>query len=103
MQVANSVIVEPLDGCTKRFPQILVMHIVKDSCRGNSHANTFPVPYLQNLFRYFGEKPNTVRSGTPIKIPPLIGSSVKKPIDQIAICRVNLDPVESSFLCVMCS
>src|ERR1700741_3908641 len=100
MQVANSVIVESLDGRTKRFAQVLVMHVVKGSGRGYSHANTFLVPYFQNLFCYLSEKPNTVRSGTSIKIPSLIRSSVKKLVDQITICCVNLDPVEPSFHCV---
>src|SRR5262245_4040608 len=101
MQVAHSVIVEQLDGRAKRFGQVLVMHVVKGSCRGNSHTNTFLAPYSQDLSRYFSKKTNTVRSGTPIKIPSSIRSGVEKLIDQIAIRCVNLDPIESSFLCVM--
>src|SRR5215470_9509403 len=100
MQIADAESVQSFDCHAKRFARVGVSHIVERSRRGDSNANALFVPHLQYFFRHFSEEANTVRSAVSINVAPLIRPSPKKLIDQIAVCCMNLDPIESGLLCV---
>jgi hypothetical protein len=57
------------------------------------------VPGFQNPFNCFREKADSIRRNTSVFIGSLIRSCPEKLIDQVSIRRMNLDAVESGFLC----
>ncbi len=62
------------------------------------HSHTISTPHLDHCIHDFEEEPGAVLHRAAISIGSLVGFVLQKLVDEIAIGRMQFDPVESSHL-----
>jgi hypothetical protein len=104
VKVPEPISVECVDCDGESFVRVVVCHIVETARRRDSHTHLAALPDFQDPFNGLSEKADSIRRSTSILIRSLIRSGLEELIDQVSICRMNLDAVEPGcFRVVGCS
>ena len=79
----------------KRGFWILVTHVVESAERRETHTDAVAAPHLSDGFKNLQQKPRAVLDGASVVVGAAVAHRVQELVEQVAVCRVDLDAVEA--------